>query len=150
MNLYEGNVDYRLNDNEINNLHCISSDYYKELFENFSNLSFLNLLLIKRKAFDYEKEVRYILQGRQVDKNHQVKAIDIDLPWNLVLHKVVVEENTSDEIIDSINKALLENMRLCKCKYPNRYITPIHITKSKIYKAHKPIIIEHKKKNTYY
>lgn len=139
LGLYEGTIDYNLKDEDINSIHHKSSPYYSELFDNFSNLSFLNLLLIKRKAFDYEEEVRYILQGNPLYSFG--KDIDIHIPWSLVLNKIVLDTTCTKDEIQYVNKALSNNKELCRKEYPERLATYVDVKQNTIYKERKPIII---------
>lgn len=63
--IYIGNALYDYTSKQIDGLHLQKNPLYSRYFRNFSLDKFLNLLLIKRKAFDYEQEVRMFL----VDEN---------------------------------------------------------------------------------
>ena len=57
-----GKANYRHTTSEINKLHMPDNrSQYEEYFSDFSEDAFLKLLLIKRKAFEYESEVRMFL-----------------------------------------------------------------------------------------
>lgn len=63
--VYEGPVLYK-EDYEISNLHFKTINgntnvAYQACFHGFSRMKYLALLLLKRNAFEYEKEVRYFL-----------------------------------------------------------------------------------------
>ena len=63
------NVNYTLTEKTIKALHEKTSKYHNQYFSNFSDDKFINLMLIKRKAFDYEKEIRvFILPTQETSK----------------------------------------------------------------------------------
>lgn len=72
--VYEGSINYDLNEAHIvllpqptysdKNKKIHQTKGYKELFSNFDFNSYLSLLLLKRKAYSYEKEIRYFLISR--------------------------------------------------------------------------------------
>jgi len=61
LDFYEGSANYSFDDSIIDNLHLRDKEHYNDYFKNFDLEKYLNLLLIKRKAFDYEHEIRYFL-----------------------------------------------------------------------------------------
>lgn len=63
--IYLGNALYDYTSQKIDGLHLQKSPLYQKYFSDFSLEKFLSLLLIKRKAFEYEQEVRMFL----VDEN---------------------------------------------------------------------------------
>lgn len=138
--IYEGEVDYTLNDKEFRSLHLKSSPFHNLFFEDFNIIKYLNLLLIKRQAFEYEGEIRYFLQKGQMDMRK--KFVDIQIPWNYCLHKVVVPEKLSPALSSKIEDALKKNEMLCKAKWPNYYERDVPIEESKIYKPFEKITIQ--------
>ena len=60
--VYIGKVDYSFEKREIMSMHLASSPHYKDYFPDvMSREHYLSLMLLKRKAFDYENEVRLFL-----------------------------------------------------------------------------------------
>lgn len=59
--IYIGNALYNYTSKQIDGLHLRKNHLYGRYFNDFTLDKFLNLLLIKRKAFDYEQEVRMFL-----------------------------------------------------------------------------------------
>ena len=124
--VYESRMNYSLSDEEIKNLHTKTSPYYSELFENFDLSSYSTLLSIKRKAFSYEKELRYFLIPK--GERWMDKEIFIELPLSHFITDVkIAEDATSTELkilksyceklqinTDSIEKELLHDCPDCK------------------------------------
>ena len=85
--IYEGKVNYDLNEAHIAVIHeptfktitgrTQKTAGHSNLFQPFDLDSFLSLLLLKRKAYEYEKEIRYLLVSNQNKKNEETH---IDLP----------------------------------------------------------------------
>ncbi len=85
---YEGSTVYDLDDYTIKNLHKRESLLFKKIFEDFDLTKYLNLLLIKRRAFEYENELRYFILPNNIGKTDKlfiefnikelIKSISID------------------------------------------------------------------------
>lgn len=74
--IYIGKINYDLSSREIQTLSMKTNPYYEQYFpENFSNEDYLNLLLLKRKAFEFEQEVRMFLIPD--DKNPALYSKDL-------------------------------------------------------------------------
>lgn len=94
--VYESLMDYSLNDEEIINLHKKSSPYYAELFDNFDGLNaYLSLLVIKRKAFSYENELRFFLVPDDCHKNLETIE-DVTLSLSNLIESIAVDDKCSD------------------------------------------------------
>jgi len=97
-NFYEGLIDYSLSNYNINRLHLNNG---KSKFRNFYNgrfklENFLSLLLIKRKAFDFEKEFRIFMIPK--DQNHAANlCLKVPINWDNCLRKIRVERRFSDQ-----------------------------------------------------
>lgn len=76
--IYLGNALYDYTSKQIDGLHLKKNPLYERYFRNFSLDKFLNLLLIKRKAFDYEQEVRMFL----VDEDEEFIGGEFGLDFN--------------------------------------------------------------------
>ena len=90
--IYEGIVDYGLSDYDILHLHEKSNRYHQLFFGgNFEVNNYLSLLLIKRNAFDYEKEFRYFMipptpiRGNkiypEIDWGKVIKDVEVDIHY---------------------------------------------------------------------
>lgn len=101
--VYEGKVDY-CSKYEIVNLHHPSSKYtnnnlkrlHEQLFcdGQFEIDNYLSLLLLKREAFKYENEYRYLL----VPTTGRMKSyIDVQIPIKNVIKRIQVEQSCSKE-----------------------------------------------------
>lgn len=63
---YEGEANYLFNDSIIKDMHLRGKYRYDDFFNNMNLDKYLNLLLIKRQAFEYEKEIRYFLINKSL------------------------------------------------------------------------------------
>lgn len=126
MILYEGKVNYDLNEHHISILHLpnytrivkgVPQNYevkgHKQLFDNFDMNSFLSLLLLKRKAYDYENEVRYFLVPSE--KSNIGNIITLDINWL----SFVEEIRCYPQDVDIVKNEICDNIK----------ITPIDINK---------------------
>jgi hypothetical protein len=59
--IFEAPVNYDLQESHIANIHKPPMTGHHELFHKFDLYSYLSLLLLKRKAYSYEQEIRYFL-----------------------------------------------------------------------------------------
>ena len=97
--VYVANVNYALKNSEILNLHDIKSPYYNVFFgsdpKQFDISNYLNLLLLKRKSFKYENEIRIIIvkEGQLFNYNNGVfEACFLDKSIiNKIVRRIVVE-----------------------------------------------------------
>ena len=137
--LYEGRVNYSLNDYEIDGLHLRSSKFYPSFFDNFDNKTYLNLMLLKRHLFYYEGEIRYILSGNSLDFSD--KYLFVEMPWGMCLSKISMNSDNSDNK-ERIKKALETNYDTCVRKYSLQYRPYVPIVIEDIYKPFKPITVE--------
>ncbi len=96
--LYEGLVCYDLKDKEIKELHRKSSKYHNDIVKDFGLHTYLSLLLIKRKAFDYENEFRFFIvdrtdyTGKGIDQN-SAKYLSIEITWSSVIDGILIDDN---------------------------------------------------------
>jgi hypothetical protein len=90
---FEGVVNYDYYISLIDNLHKHGEKGHDEYFTDFSESKYLNLLLIKRQAFEYEGEIRYFLIP-----NKPFTADRIFIPFNCVksILEILVDRNCSD------------------------------------------------------
>lgn len=139
--LYEGEVSY-LKDSIINTFHLKSSSYYDMFFKDFDLIKYLNLMLIKRPAFEYEGEIRYFLQSNVPGCTKDF--VDVTIPWTLCIKKIVVSDNFKGEYFEKLQKAVDVNVQKCAKDYPTYYYNvPSRLSKANIiYEPIKQIIIE--------
>lgn len=119
---YEGKVNYSIssyfiqrmhepsNNTEINKLH---DQYFGK--NNFSKDKYMSALLIKRPAFEYENEVRFLFE----DKEDPIKNADkpeskkIPVNWDGIIVKIIVEETCTDVEFEIFKR---ECKRICEEK----------------------------------
>lgn len=84
--VYIGKVIYDLEKREIRNLHNPSSTHYMKFFPTtMTREHYLSLMLLKRKSFQYENEVRIFLVKRTIDLENGILRI----PCNYFSSKLV-------------------------------------------------------------
>ena len=106
----------------IDNLHKDPhSKDYKTYFENFSIDKYINLLRLKRPAFEHEREVRFFIvpknhnaqksfrkrnEGMKLEKKNRPIFIPID--WFEIIENIKIDCNVSDYERDMVRKATEE------------------------------------------
>lgn len=92
--IYEGVVGYSLSDYDILHLHEKSNKYYQLFFSGKFELdNYLSLLLIKRDAFDYEKEFRYFMIPPTPIRENKIYP---EINWGKVIKDVEVDIHYPD------------------------------------------------------
>lgn len=106
--LYEGDVNYEYNAEDLIRLH-LKNDKYKvrsELFsKDFSVDNFLTLLLLKRRMFEHEHEYRFFLidedtkshkKGQLLKGGYRGEAKDVKIDWTKIVTKISINKACSD------------------------------------------------------
>ncbi|WP_418981829.1 hypothetical protein [Alistipes sp.] len=137
--VYLGNASYDYTSKQIDGLHLQKSPFYSKHFSNFSLDKFLNLLLIKRKAFGYEQEVRMFF----VDENAEAIWHEPELNANHIRFLVFSAE-TMEQIIKTISvDPICDDMEYDMIKTSIENIFPYsHCIKHGLYKSKPQIVIE--------
>ena len=117
--LYEGPVNYDMNDKEILHLYQRGNTNYPYVFNDFSIEKYLNLMILKRKFYTYEGEIRYMIQGEKLD--YDTKYLDVTIPWSLCLYSIKLPPNCPENVKSELQDAISENYRLCLERYPGWY-----------------------------
>lgn len=110
--VYEGPVFYKP-DYNITNLHFKTNTdgtpslAYRACFWAFSRIKFLALLLLKRDAFEYEKEVRFFLVPK--DQTNVQDKIYPEIPYVDIVEGVKVSDDCPVEYKDDLRAALDAN-----------------------------------------
>lgn len=83
----------------------VDNDWYHAYFDSFSFDKYMNLLLLKRNAFEHEQETRLFVVKKDFDSslNKEEGHIDIQLPWKDIIEGVRYDANCS-----KFEKKLLE------------------------------------------
>lgn len=127
--IVEGVVQY-LSNSQINTLHLSenkdgeSNDLYDKYFADFSLDNFINLLLLKRTAFEHEQEVRIFIidnkRGRRSTIKEKAQQKLISLDWLSILEGIKVDPDCSDIEInllqDEINRLIEDSQKSKKKK----------------------------------
>lgn len=95
---YEGFMDYSISDYDIQHLHLKSSSFYSEVFSQpFTLDKYLSLLLLKRSAFNYETEFRFLVTVNTIPEE---KVLFIPIEWSELIEKVEVDKDMSEMELD--------------------------------------------------
>jgi len=133
--IVEGSVQYKSKE-FIRTLHLSTdkesnpSDIYKDYFSDFTLASYINLLLLKRMAFEHEREVRIFLiyeedkLKRKSKKKEKSGHKDIRLDWLSILEGIKVNPDCTqteinllqDEIDNLIDKSSVSDKEKLKEK----------------------------------
>lgn len=127
--VFAGCVDYK-DANDIKNLHYrntiedgapVPSELYKTYFESFNLYKYLNLMLLKRKAFEHEKEVRFFIIPNDADTLSKSRYVndklednsepkDTEIDWLDILDAIQIDKNCSktecEILIERINSLI--------------------------------------------
>ena len=105
--IYEGQMNYDLDEYEISHLHYKNSNSFLKIFNSyFSFKSYLSLLLLKRPAFSYENEYRYFIVPDKFDVNTSKDMIFPSIPWNTLISEVKVSRECTNTELDIIKSFL--------------------------------------------
>ena len=138
--VYEGNIRYDLADKEISTLHLTTNNYHDLYFEDFTLEKYLNLMLIKRQAFEYEGEIRYFIYGGKYQI--QRSPIFIHIPWCRCMNNIKLPFDINLKQKKEIDDILKANLSLCKQEDPNSYPQMPKIIYNELYKPFEKITIE--------
>lgn len=133
-------VNYSLTEQTIKALHKKTCLKHSQYFSNFNVDKFIDLMLIKRKAFDYEKEVRiFIVPTPETLENivrgfEQTDRVEMGGNKNLLFHLV-------NSIMISPNCTPLET-EMIERKIDEITCGKIRCKQSKLYRSFDPIIVE--------
>ena len=103
---------------------------------------YLNLMLLKRKYFEYEDEIRFFL----TTPDHNSDYIDVKIPWSHCLDSVtlppITDINQAEDFKSQIENALIFNSNLCKTEFSNLYTQVVKIKPNTLYEKIEPVTIE--------
>ena len=110
--LYEGMVNYSLDNYQINHLHERQNSngganaLHGELFVDFDLASYLSLMLVKRQAFSHEQELRYFMIPDLPDAKGTIEHEEFHVKWKDILADIVVDEHCTDTELAMLTKVL--------------------------------------------
>lgn len=108
--VYEGRVSYKLQEEAISELYKKDSPYYGIFFDSFGIDYFLGLLLYKRPAYEYEKEIRFFMVPNSVSQRsngRKVEKLKVDVSWKNLIKGVRIDKRCSASEI-AVMKAICE------------------------------------------
>lgn len=103
--VYEGQVSYRLNEKEISDFHKKDSPYHDFFFESFNLMHFIGLLLYKRPAYEYEKEIRFFMipdMASERSKGRKAEKLKVTVSWKELIKSVRVDKRCSESEIAAL------------------------------------------------
>lgn len=97
-------------DGYIENLHKPDDSNYQLYFQPFSRRNFISLLSLKRKAYEYEKEVRFFLipkdpQGERSHGKQKSDYQDIPIEWTKLIKSARIDKYCSPAELKSLQQA---------------------------------------------
>lgn len=97
-------------DDYIEKLHHPTNINYHLYFDPFTRRSFISLLSLKRKAYEYEKEVRFflipkVLQGERSHGKQKSEYRDIPIGWAKLIKSVRIDKHCSQAELKSLQQA---------------------------------------------
>lgn len=130
--IYFGNANYEYTTEEINKLHTASNPNYSKYFLDINEEKFLQLLLIKRKAFQYESEIRLFILPKLRDNiysdtdlqvSHKLKIQFKKEQLESMIKSISIDPSCSDIECDMIKTKIGEIFPNIKCTQNGLYKT---------------------------
>lgn len=128
--IYIGNAIYDYTTQKIDRLHLREENLYNHFFGNFSLEKFIYLLLLKRKAYTYEEEVRLFfvlnennrskIPSHSIEKNKFLLKIPKN-KLNEIIKSITIDPQCSDLEYNMIKTAIEKLHPNCKCFKHNLY-----------------------------
>ncbi len=128
-NVYEGFMDYSLSDYEIKALHGdagVHSIHYYKVFEcgSFDLEKYLSLMMLKRQAFYYEGEFRFMITPKEDEELKKDETKDIHIDWASVIEGVEVGSDCSEVEVSIFECALKKAGIKCEVKKETLFVAP--------------------------
>lgn len=114
--VYEGVVDYSYTDFIISTLQKRVNPYHDRFFSDFTLAKYLNVLLIKRQAFQYESETRFFIIKN--DLSTHVELVDVPIDWSVVLKKILISSKCSkweEKLFSDFVSARIPGIKIERC-----------------------------------
>lgn len=139
MKFYLGCVNYAYTTKRIDELHKKTSPEYVHFFKDFSDEKFMDLLLIKRKAFEYESEIRLFMIPKERkristtpgEEGYQIRTVAFD---KTILKELITQINV-DPSCSTIEHKMIESLIV-------KILPGIPCVKNDLYEKKSKIIIE--------
>ena len=128
---YEGKVNYKYSRFLIENMHKPSTNetintLHNLYFNNFYKSKYLFALLLKRPAFEYENEIRFLLEDMTDCKKDANRSKIVQINWSDIIVRIIIDESCTD-----LEQTIFREQcnRICKSKGWNLF----EITKGDIH-----------------
>lgn len=82
----------------------IDNPYFYYYFKNFSINNLLNLLLLKREAFEHEQEIRFFIVPNDQELMRKNKIVNVD--WIDLIEQVRIDKGCTDQEKESLKQEL--------------------------------------------
>ncbi len=136
---YLGCVNYAYTTKQIDELHKKTNPEYDHFFTNFSDEKFMDLLLIKRKAFEYESEIRLFMIPRERDQIFTTPEIKVlhsnTVAFDKKILRELIKQINVDPSCSKIEYEMIESLIM-------KILPGIPCKKNGLYKNKPQIIIE--------
>ncbi len=122
--VYIGNVLYDYTSKQIQGLHLQNNNLYNKFFGNFSLEKFIYLLLLKRKAFAYEEEVRLFFVPKKKERISFNKKIPDDQKFifqfskevlTKIIESIYIDPQCSSLEVSMIKETIKKLLPDCRC-----------------------------------
>lgn len=124
--IYIGEAMYGLAVKEINEIHKIQSPYYKVFFpRDFKDENYLSLMLLKRKAFSYENEIRIFIYYDTVETSSTKRPLLEKVPVNY--EDIISEIYISPLLDEKEKKKEMEDI--------NKRFSNVKVSESRLYQS---------------
>jgi hypothetical protein len=128
--IYEGSVSY-IWEGDVNTMHqksiknknkSVDNPWYDLFFTDFDRVKYLNLMLLKRDAFEHEQETRIMLvpnnpttdKGKKHSKNGKTIygfPLDVKIDWGKIINEVRYADSCTDVEIKLLKAAVRNAVR---------------------------------------
>lgn len=97
--IFERKVEYK-DDYHILHIHESLNKHHADYFSNFDFNRFLDLLALKRDAFQYENEIRFFATEQSTEERSSIKMkplfADLTIEWKDIIKSIRVDKRCSD------------------------------------------------------
>ena len=141
--VYIGKADYNYEKKEIKNLHLKRSTHYHKFFPNgMKREHYLSVMLLKRKAFSYENEVRIFLVKEKITFDNKLLRIPCDYNARRLISNVMLSPYPPVREQDDIASNVRQKMNIIESNEIKKVLNSLlgcRIQQSLLYKVYPKI-----------
>ena len=104
----------KISSGKLNDDREIDNPYYYHFFDIFSRDNFLHLLLLKRDAFEHEKEIRFFIVPKSQEALEKIKLVNIN--WIVFIEHVRIDGKATDKEKEKLENELNRLLEIKKRK----------------------------------